>query len=126
MCAREHLHVCLCMCVYVLIFLFWLIKNALLKLDEFSSRARKSLVLKTPNSSTKMFIKFRLFFCYNFFSYFTSAISYLFLTMYIIIICIYTYLQNNFFSIFKLASFFLLFSLYFKFSSYINRHNTTG
>lgn len=122
MCAREHLHVCLC--VYVLIFLFWLIKNALLKLDEFSSRARKSLVLKTPTSSTKMFIKFRLFFCYNFFSYFTSAISYLFLTMYIIIICIYIYLQNNFFSIFKLASFFLLFSLYFKFSSYINRHAT--
>lgn len=49
LCAREHLHVC----VRVLIFLFWLIKNAPLKLDEFSSRARKSRVLKTPTSSTR-------------------------------------------------------------------------
>lgn len=42
-----------CVCVCVPIFLFWLIKNAPVKLDEFPSRAKaaSSRVLKTPTSS---------------------------------------------------------------------------
>lgn len=43
----------MCVCVCVPIFLFWLIKNAPVKLDEFPSRAKaaSSRVLKTPTSS---------------------------------------------------------------------------
>lgn len=94
------MHVSICVYVCVLIFLFWLIKNALLKLDEFSSRAQKSRVLKTPTLSTKCLLNLD-------YSFATTSFHIAFLAIYIIIICIYIYVFV-----------FLLFSSYFKFSSY--------
>lgn len=72
----------ICVYVCVLIFLFWLIKNALLKLDEFSSRAQKSRVLKTPTLSTKCLLNLD-------YSFATTSFHIAFLAIYIIIICIY-------------------------------------